>query len=282
IQLQSALDYLKTDLKKSAEQNKLAVKVSGEIYADDPPPPPPPAPKPLPKVLASVDIQTHTKQPPVQDAKALKIFDDFIATIGGEKALRNITSYTAKGKAQIKRTGATVDGEVEIYREAPDKMAEIFRFDLLGEIREFFDGSRYFMQSKILGTEEYKQPIVVDEKRLFADFYEILKVKEFYPSISYLGAFDREGKKVQLVQAETKEENKIVYVFDAATKLLIHRTDYQSDISFGDYRKVGDIFFPFKQTRSDAIVFQLTEFKPNGQIDENLFKLQESCFDKID
>lgn len=278
-QLQAALDYLKEDLPKPVAEEKTSVTTfSGKISA----PPPPPAPKPLPKIIGKVDIQTFTKKPKIQDAKALKIFDNFVAAIGGEKALRNVTSYTAKGTAQIKQTGAVIDGEFEIYRKAPNKMLEVLKFDAFGEIREFFDGDKYIMQSKIFGSEEFKEPTIIAEKKLFADFYEILKIREFYPRVSYLGAFDREGKKVHLIEAETAGQNKVIYVFDVATGLLVHRTDTHADISFGDYRKTGDIFFPFLQTRSDAIIFQLTEFKANERLDENLFKMRENCFDKID
>ncbi len=277
-QLDAAVNFLRENLSKkdvaTNNQDKISVK------SENPPPP-----KPMPKIIANVNVPL----PPAkitakkgQDAAALKIIADFIMAAGGETALKSVNSYTAKGAASMTKAGANVSGSIEIYRKAPNKYTEELFIDGVGRLREIFDGKSYFVDSEILGTQKFSGASVIADKNLFADFYEILKIRELYPTVSFLGKFDSAGRKVNLIEALTPDGDKIAFAFDAETKLLVHRSSSFTDVSFADYRKVGSIQFPFRQTRSPLVAIQLDEVKINEKIDESVFSAHESCFDKPD
>ncbi len=282
-QLDAAINFLQGNLSK--KDNEAIRPNSFLTKAVNPPPPPPPAPKAKQqKTLATVTVPLPPPPKPVikkgQDAAALKIFAEFIGAAGGESALKNLSSYAAKGTVKITRAGANVEGDVEIYRKAPNKFTETIFIEGFGEVREVFDGKNYFVDSKILGTEKHSETALISDKGLFADFYEILKVKELYPNINFLGKFDSGGRKLNLIEANSLDGRNVAFAFDAETKLLVHRSSGYTDVSFDDYRKVGGIQFPFRQTRSPIVLIQLSEVKINENIDESIFAARENCFDK--
>lgn len=265
-QLESAVTYLKNEISKPLAKTG---KVLGSNGSGKPPPPPPTAasnamPQPQPK----------------QDARAVKIFEDFVKTIGGSEALKKISSYQARGKAVLKRSGTVLDGEITILRKAPNKAAEVFNFTGIGEIIEVFDGKEFFVQSPITGVDRGNFPSLVEEKGNLSDFEEFFKVKEIYPTLTFLGEFERDGKKVNLVEAASELGLKTVFAFDSASNLLVHRAGTYTDIAYGDYRKVGEILFPFEQSRSGVFSLYLDEVRLNEKIDENIFVARESCFEK--
>lgn len=219
---------------------------------------------------------------PIQDEKALQIILDSINSIGGADELRKITSYTASGNLTIVDSGTEVKGRIEIFRRAPDKFAENLFIEGSGEIREVFNGKDHFVQSKIFGTDQTVQPAQVNELKLLADFYEILNAKSIYPKIIYRGEFERENRQVHLIEATDVNGSNVMFVFDVETGRLVNRTGTSTVNSFGDYRKVGQIFFPFWQSRTDTIVYMLNEVKFNVEIGDEVFEAAVNCFDKID
>ena len=171
---------------------------------------------------------------------------------------------------------------MEVYRQAPNKYAEIYNIEGVGEIKEAFDGNRYFVQSNFDGIEEFENKEQKSEIKLYADFYEILHIKENYPHLEFQGEFDRLGRKTNLIEAETADGTKVFFVFDVETKFLVARSSKYTGASYGDYRKVEGIYLPFAQNRNSNVLLNITEFKLNAPIDESKFDAQKSCFEKVD
>ncbi len=269
-QLESALAYLKIP----SAQNPTA-KANTNNAAIKPAPPPPPAPIQRPN-----DQQKSSEVKIKQDAKALQIIDDFVTKIGGKVALGKISSYAATGTAIINRAGAKFYGTIGIYRDSPNKSAELYEFDAIGKISEVYDGKEFFAQTTILGTDDKAPPEYVNEQKLFSEFNEIIEMRELYPQINYIGSYEREGEPTHLIEAVSSDGSKVIFAFNAETKLLVNRTGKFIVADFGDYRKVGEILFPFHQTRFGMFEFNLTKVNLNEKPDENVFLPGESCFDK--
>lgn len=270
-QLETALDFAKG---KISLKPKEQARPKGDFIIAGTSPKPPPPPPPIAK--AEAKPKTEFKQ----EAKALQIIDDFIKTIGGETALKNIKSYTAEGTAHINRAGASVPGELKIYRLAPDKSAEVMIFDGVGEVWEIINGDEYFTQSQVMGTDKITKPEVMAEKKLVSDFYEFLRFREVYPQITFLSTYKRNERMVHLIQGVTADGISMIFAFDTETKLLVHRTGIYTDIAYADYRKVGDVLLPFSFSKGSFFNMKLETIKLNEKIDEKIFLQQESCFDR--
>ena len=281
-QLDAALAL--SDVGSGAESSKAALKNKPLAGNDDPPPPPPPpssATSGKGRPLGAFKIAEPPKPPKLEakyDEAALRVIRDFINASGGEDALKKLSSYTAKGSLEINRAGASVGGKIEISNRSPDKSAEVMTIDSAGDIRSIFDGRKYYLQSDIMGNSESSDARQMRELGLFADLQEMLKIKQLYRQVVYLGEYQRKGKPAIMIKAVTEEGIEIALAFDEKTKFLVHRVGYYTDTSYDDYRKVGDLMMPFWQTRSDAVIIKLSEFKLNVPLEDSIFVPRDNCF----
>jgi len=213
---------------------------------NSPPPPPPPAPKltstTVGKKLAEVTIKgVNPPLPPKtidkKDEKALQVIADFINKIGGVEAYNKINSYTLKGKSAINVRGSKTDLEITIFRQKPDKYAEIMISDVIGEVRQIYNGKKSFVQADYgLNTDLMTE---VDTARIdiFSPINNLIRSNEF-KSITYQGVFDRQGKKVHIIEAETAEHINVAMAFDVETKLLVSYIQQFYAVSYDDYRQI--------------------------------------------
>jgi hypothetical protein len=212
------------------------------------------------------------------DETALKVIKDFIDASGGEDALKKLSSYTAKGTLQISRAGSIVDGKIEISNRSPDKNLEIMTIDAAGDIRGLYDGKKYYLQTDIMGNSESSEPKQMRELALAADLQEMLKIKQLYRQVTYLGEYQRKGRPAVMVKAVTADGVEMAFAFDEKTKFLVQRVGTYTNTSYDDYRKVGDLMLPFWQTRSDAITIKISEFKLNVPLEDSIFVPRDNCF----
>ncbi len=282
IQLEKAINFL------NMEKSKIAPGLAGAL--DSPPPvvktpTPSPISKPNPP-SADTAVRPQPVKPAItlpkinQDEKALQIVSSFINAIGGEASFRNISSYTARGLVDLNRNGSIVTGGFELYRKAPNRVAEVLIFDSSGEVREIFDGQSYFVQSLFTGI--IKQEHLNGEYGLFADFYEVVKFKELYPNIKYTGQYNRLGRKTDVIEATTAQGLKVSFGFDVGSKLLISRTGTFLHFTYNDYQKFGNLLIPTLQTRQNTFTIRIREVNFESQIPDRKFAKEENCFTKID
>ena len=291
-QLETAISYIKENkqlIPKPVPTPKPLLSViipkSDNVNNDDEPPPP--MKTPTPKPLMVLPTPKPTPNSPItveknQDEKALQVVKDYISAIGGEAALRKITSLTAFGTAELKTEGAVVEGEYDIYRKSPDKLTEVLTLESVGQIREVFNGKEYFVQSHYSGVIEQTFTPLLIERKLFSDFDEFLGFAQLYPKIKFTGTFERLGRKINLIEATSKEGIKTAFAFDIETKFLVSRSGTYIDATFEDYAKTGEIMYPMTQSRSFQLKIKLTEVKFNTKIDDKKFVKEDNCFTKID
>jgi carboxyl-terminal processing protease len=285
-QLETALTYIKENKQLTPKPNPTPTPIisvispTGENRNSDEAPRRPiissPTPKPTPKPTPNSPITIEKNQ----DEKALQVIKDYIAAIGGEATLRKITSISAFGSAELKTQGTVVDGQYDIYRSSPNQLSEVLTLESVGQIREVFNGKEYFVQAPYSGViEQTFSPLLV-ERKLFSDFNEFLNFAELYPRIKYTGQFERLGRKIQLVEASSKEGIKVAFAFDSETKVLVSRAGTYLTAEFENYKKIGDLLYPMTQTRGFEIKIMLTEVKFNTRIDDKKFLKEDNCFTK--
>jgi carboxyl-terminal processing protease len=262
---------------------------NGDNEKPPPPPllPPPPALKRAGSDPLKIPATDQSPPPPVTtpakiekkyEGPALKAVDEYIAAAGGKEALKKFSSYSAFGQVELSRAGTRIEGIIQLIGKTPDKNAEILTIDAVGEVRGIFDGKKYYLQSDLTGNSDYDSARQMREMSLASDLQEMLKIKDTYNQLLYVGEYDRNGKAAILLRAITADGVETAFVFDKVSKLLLQRTGAYLNSSYGDYRKVDGLMVPFWQTRSDSMVIKLSEFKLNVPVEDSFFVPKDNCF----
>lgn len=239
-------------------------------------------PKPPPPPVANNRKVEKTAIKEEYDPAALAVIEKYVKGIGGADALKNLRTLRATGSAIISKMGATTEGGIELTRKSPNKANEAFYFTGVGDINEIFDGEKFFVQMQFTGAQTIDSPIKIAELKLEKDFLELVNLRENYKNVKFLGNFERSGKKVNLIQVKNAEDNGFVLAFDAATNLLVHRSGAATEVSYDDYRKIGDYLLPHKISRDWTIEIEFDEIEVNAEVGDEDFAGKLSCFDKID
>lgn len=216
------------------------------------------------------------------DAVAVSIVEKYINAIGGAAALANLKTVLAEGTAEVARIGAVVSGDLRLIRKSPGKYSETYNFTGVGDVSEIFDGEQYFVQTQVNGVQEFDLPAKVAELKLENNFLELVNLKSTYKQVKYLGNFERLGERVNLIEVKNAEGRGFALAFDAKTNLLVNRTGTLTDISYNDYRKVGEYMFPFKITKAGLVNIEFSEIETNIEVKDEAFSRKTSCFDKVD
>ena len=218
--------------------------------------------------------------PPGHDAASTKYIENFLRAIGGADAIRSISSLRAKGHASLRMLGTLTNFSFQCFRERGEKFAQILDADSTGEIREIVNGSTHIMQTDFGTDQDLSKSPIETSSDFFSPFIDLLSAAELYPSLSFTGTFDREGRKTAVVEGKTKDGQQLAFAFDAETGMLVNITKGVSSISFDDYRKVGNITLPFTVDLNTLVKVELDEIKINEPIDQAIFQKKQHCYDK--
>ena len=262
-QLETAIASFNTEIKKKTETTEVLL---------------PPTAKPLPP---RAKIQKLEPQKEVFDPKALEIIEKFVTNLGGAENLKNLQSLTADGQSFITRAGAKIPGTFQRVQTL-GKNIDIYNFDGIGEISELFDGEKFIVQTQLNGITPMTMPSKIAELKLEKDFLEFVNLKSNYTKISFLGNFDRLGKRVNLLDVKNANGYGFVLAFDEKTNLLVQRTGTTTDVSYEDYRKIGNYLLPFKLSQANVLSVEIESYKINEKVDEKSFVRKTSCFDRVD
>lgn len=281
VQLEKALSLIKEN--KEFADTKKAVELKAPLSFSAAPPPPPPPPKKTPKVLAEVTVKAPPpvavkEAPKVKDPAAVKVIKDFIARIGGREKIEKLQSYEIKGNAELIIRGSAFDFEYKIYRHSPDKYAEIMSSPSAGEIREVYNGKKYFTQADYGFVRDVSIPGDTSDIDILSPIRALAKPDSF-TSLNYAGTYERDGRKVNLIDAELKEGASVALAFDVETKMLSYFTGPAYGVIFGDYRKVGETMLPFRIERENLMRLQFDEIRINVPVDESKFVKKINCYD---
>jgi photosynthetic reaction center cytochrome c subunit len=184
-----------------------------------------------------------------------QILAKYVQALGGEAALRKVTSRTITGTQYIPTgPGGTVPtpANVERYLKAPNLAVTIYRTPAYA-ISQGYDGTSAWSQDQ---AGRVTEPVTVDVGRAAraADFYEPLNLKREYPQMTVRGIEQVNGHDAYLVVAVPQGDLPESLYFDMNTGLLLRKqtvlptpiggSPYQAD--FDDYRDTGSgVKFPF-------------------------------------
>jgi photosynthetic reaction center cytochrome c subunit len=230
------------------------------LEADAPPKPPtPPAP------VAGTTAPT-----------ADQIVEKYTAAVGGEDAIRKVTSRQAKGVVIANGT----ETPIEFFMKAPNLRLSISQNPSGGSYTAF-DGSAGWMGSTGHAAREMS-PAESWAAGIDAEFALPLRLKEMFPQLRRGRPETINGVECEVLTGTAEGHPPVRLYFDAKTGLLVRLVRYAdtpmgrnaTQIDYADYRESGGIKIPFRWTLSRPIArftIQLSEVKSNVAIDSAKF-----------
>jgi hypothetical protein len=177
-----------------------------------------------------------------------QILDRFVQALGGEQALRGVSSRIAKG-SRIGADGVLVPEDV--YQKAPNKMLTVTTYPEVA-FRTGFNGIAAWASSSKDGPRELPGPVLAQLKN-DSEFYKEIKTKELYRTLTLIGKSRIGDNEVYVLRANPATGDPEKLFFDVRTGLLV-RKYVESETLFGpfplqtdyeDYRDVDGINQPF-------------------------------------
>ena len=216
--------------------------------------------------------------PPGHDATAKRVLNDFFTAVGGKDALKAVTKYKLRGASRMSVSGVDLDYSVTSYGEFPDKYAEHFESDSIGEIRQLSVGGKFLVQSSLGNTVELPLPIQTKDVDPLTALFALGNAEKEFPSLTYTGEYLRDGRKTVVLEGRVENGSVVAFAFDSETKLLVNFSATVRSVSFGDYRQVGTLKLPFMIERGGSRTI-VTGYEVNSAIDPAEFQKKKFCFD---
>jgi CubicO group peptidase (beta-lactamase class C family) len=210
-----------------------------------------------------------------------------IAAMGGEAALRKISSREIKFEVDFEQQG--VKGYGISYTKAPNMAATETTLTALGKpianIFEYFDGAGGGETVSFAPEETYSGKRLEDIK-FQNDFYGLLDWKTGLKSAEVTGTEKVNGEEVYVVVLRPEKASECTYYISAKSFLPLKRTSVivsstseaklpTSDV-YSDYRSVDGAMIPFKVTSASPsmgdVVTYVKEVKSNVEIKDSEFK----------
>jgi hypothetical protein len=219
-----------------------------------------------------------------------QILAKYVQALGGEAAIRKITSRTITGTQYIPTgPGGTVPtpAAVERYQKAPNLAVTIYRAPAYA-ISQGFDGTAAWSQDQ---SGRVTNPVTLDVARAAraADFYEPVNLKREYAQMTVKGIESVNNRDAYLVVGVPQGDLPESLYFDTQTGLLLRKQtvlptpigNSPLQVDFDDYRDTGSgVKFPFlihmnpataRTELAPEATLRVTKVEDNKAIDDAKF-----------
>jgi hypothetical protein len=221
-----------------------------------------------------------------------QILAKYAQALGGEEALRRVTSLVITGKRQNYtpggRGGLPPAFPIEQYRKAPNLNVIIAR-PANGTTGSGFDGTTAWAQD-VRGRVTQLGDNTADRAKRDADFYSALNLKQQYLRLTVQGIEKLGDHEAYVVVAVPQGDSPEWFYFDTQTGLLLRHQrisptavgDAPLATDYEDYRDAGNgIKAPFVvhivgPSRPDCATITIERIQLNAAIDSSKFAKPES------
>ncbi|MHC5023617.1 MAG: hypothetical protein ACYTGG_06860 [Planctomycetota bacterium] len=204
--------------------------------------------------LAQSGVTTQKEPPATRKTDlpaAADLFARHVEALGGEQALRKLTSMHMTGQFEMPAGG--IDAEMHVYQHAPNKTLVVIDIPGMGVIRRGFDGNVGWSLNPMEG------PSLIEGKELAeiveeSDFYGELNYKKRYKSMETVDRKEFNGVTCHVVEAVTQTDMPRTIFFDVESGLQVGQ-EAMTETQMGslkaitlmnDYKQFGDIRMPAK------------------------------------
>jgi photosynthetic reaction center cytochrome c subunit len=213
------------------------------------------SPKPLSVPLLPVKLIADGHPQDATLPTAEQILSKYVAALGGERSIRNVTSRVITATRDIP-TGpggvVPVLAQIDLYKKAPNLSINITRTDKFATL-DGFDGTNAWSQNVAGIVTDIPDPDQVRARRR-ADFYECLNLANEYTQLDVLGIEKVNDRDAFLIVAFPKGESPERLYFDVETGLLLRKSislltpagDIPFEMDYEDYQDTGSgVKIPF-------------------------------------
>ena len=225
----------------------------------------------------NANSNTSSAEAPATENVVDKILARYVQALGGEEALKAVSSRVATGSFEVPSAG--VSGTAEFYQKAPNKNLFIISIPGLATTRRGFNGSTGWEVDNEGNVKRLTGSELAAMKR-GSDFYRDLNLRNAYSNLSLSGKEKVDGKDAFVIDARSADGGEEKMYFDTQTGLLL-RNDEARDTGtsksyFSDYRTVDGIKLPFTFRQEDgqtSAVIRLKEVRHNVTINDSIFNV---------
>jgi FimV-like protein len=220
-------------------------------------------------------IQSSTSLPTVDEVLAR-----YVEAIGGEKAIKAVTTRVSKGTVDI--PGVSRGGTFETYQQAPNKGMTVLEAHPFGLIRVGYNGRTAWSQTAA-GVKPVKNAGEIASIQREYDIYTPLRVKTNYAKVTLLGMSQIGYRDVYVLDLQPALGATERYYLDAKTYLparintvrKLGAAEEPVEIYLDDWKTVDGIQFPFSINQRFAkmtLSFTVKEIRHNVALDASLFE----------
>lgn len=237
-----------------------------------------PVAAPAPEKSLSVEVS----QAAVSGVSVESILARYLEALGGEAALRAVTTRSARGTVSMTIEGEKLgESNYEIHEKAPNFRLEIAKGNLTNQTTGC-DGTTIWSQDSAEGTVEASGGELA--RGLFdAAFHPELRMQELFPTLRLEGTTKVEGRVAHRIQATTKDGQTATFYFDAKSGLLVRKDVLRQGgrelLFLKNYRTVGGVQEPhLTEVRQDGgdlksgLTVEFREIEHNQPLDDAMFK----------
>jgi outer membrane lipoprotein-sorting protein len=208
-----------------------------------------------------------------------EILERNIKAIGGEEAIRKITSRSSKGSFDLE--AMNISGTFEMVAKAPNRTATTIELPGMGKMSNVFDGTKAYSADPMNGVREPSGTELEPLKRA-ADFYSSLNYKKNYTKIELKGVEKVGSTDAYVLVATPPLGDPDKLFFDAKTYMLL-KSEAERDTPQG--KMLAEQFFENYKTLDGVnvattlrtvtpafiVVIKLSEIKHNVPVDDAKF-----------
>jgi hypothetical protein len=235
-------------------------------------------PASTPAVLTS-DMPEHLEKPapsPSQPVTAEQILDKYVAALGGEDAIRKVTSRV--------ETGVILAGgqetPIDVYAKAPNRRAAVVHMPN-GDSITAYDGSAGWLGNTGRPARDMSA-VESDASRLDSDLYLPLDIKKIFKQVRTGRPETIDDKPCLTLLGIRPDLPPVRLYFDAKSGLLVRQVRYSENplgrmptqIDYADYKNVDGVEVPLRwilARPNGRFTIQIKDVKQNVPVDDAKF-----------
>jgi serine/threonine protein kinase len=227
----------------------------------------------------AANSNTASAEAPAAENIVDKILAHYVQALGGEQALKAVSSRVATGSFEVPSAG--VSGTAEVYQKAPNKNLFIVSVPGILTSRRGFNGSAGW---EVDGEGDVKRlsGSELSAMKRTSGFYRELNLRNDYSSLTLSGKEKVDGKDAFVVDAKAADGGEEKMYFDVQSGLLLRNDETRESgqgttkTFFSDYRTVDGIKLPFTFRQEDgqtSAVIRIKEIRHNVTINDSIFNV---------
>ncbi len=208
-----------------------------------------------------------------------QVLSRYVQAMGGEEALRKVTTRAAKGSIFVSTYGA--HGEYSEIAQAPNRFRRTFRFPNYAILERAFDGEHGWEEGPDYGLEALSGARLSEVRRQ-AEFHPALTLRSTYPKLSVQGRARIDNQEAVVIEGLTPAGGKDLLWFDETSGLLL-AVESTETFANGVAQRVRYLYEDYKPVTGVQVPHQIRYESPRliwvvtRQVAHNV-PLEESVF----